>query len=116
MSAGLDIHLIQEIRREVELIKQLLTDLEPKTKATTRVLREEIGVLTAIMALSRKMFGSDEYGRILANIQRTIATILLMKRTYEMAMASMGPFGMALAAISAVGTAYSIGDIVGSYG
>jgi len=107
---------IQQIRRDVEELNRRLDELEEKAPRVTARLREELSVLTAAMALSRKMFGSDEFGQIMAKIQRIVSAILMMVRTYQMAMASMGPFGMMLAGISAVGTAYSLGDVVGSYG
>ena len=67
-------------------------------------------ILYRSMALLRRFSGDENVNTAILRIQRLIMTIRLLHTTINLLNVAAGPMGWAIAGLSAVATAVSIGD------
>lgn len=103
---------IQQLRKEIEEIKQLLDEVEPRLVRTDANLGQQVRLLTVSMGLARKVLGTENIPegieRDLRDLQTLIAELLYLRTVYLATMTTMGPVGLALLALGALGSAVSI--------
>jgi len=112
LSEGISTHEISEIRREIELIKQIITETEPKLRRSDASMQQQIRLLTTISGLSRKILGTENISegveKDIRALEMLAAELMHLYTLYLSTMAAMGPLGLALIAIGALGSAINI--------
>lgn len=114
LSESLNAQTIRELRHEIEEVTRLLSEAEPKLKKSNAVLREQTQLLTAALALTRRMGLPDNVDGAIAKVQRFIFLAIQLRLALLSIQAAAGPYGWALALISGAATILTAEDAVSS--
>lgn len=109
---------IQQTYAVLQQMYELMQQLETKTKqVNTEVdsgkneLRAYLSLLTGITNISQRLAGTPDQKRLIRILQSTISILIQLRLQWQLTMAAMGPVGIGLLAIGAIGTALTAGSV-----
>jgi len=100
--------IIQDIAAELEQVKR-----DSKTTEVT-LSRVIVGMTTALQIIKRASGGNEDVENMINMMQKAIQIANLLRMQMILLNAASGPWGLVFAGIGAIGTIFTMGDMVGS--
>lgn len=104
---------IAELRQLIDDISERLDTFETKMQKTNRTNREWLTLLTASMALTRRLTGNENLDNAIFKMQRAILIANQLRMAMLAAHAASGPVGWALVGISVIATGLTAAETMG---
>jgi hypothetical protein len=111
---------IQQTYQLCQQIYALMNKIEEKTESTDRKIRassndvrQYLTVLSGIATIARRMAGTEDQKALIDMFAHGIHVAMMLRMQWRLLQTELGPVGIMMLAIGAVGTAMSIGDMAG---
>lgn len=109
---------IQQTYAMLQRIYEIMNKIEAQGKKTeTQInrsnneLRAYLSLLSGIASLSQRLAGTEDQKQLISTFQSVITLLIQIRLQYQLTMTALGPVGIALVAVGAVGTAMTAGSL-----
>jgi hypothetical protein len=98
----------------LQLVDGKLDQLEAKAQRTSLSVSRAIVGVTTMLQIVQRLSGDEDLDAAIGKMIRLIQIANMLRTTMLVMTASAGPWGLLFAGISAIGTVFTAGDLIGS--
>jgi hypothetical protein len=113
-ASGTGLAEAQQLYELLQLIDGKLDEVSAKARRTDLNVSRAITALSTALLLVRRLSGDEDVDAAVTKLLRLIQTLNMLRTMMIAVNAASGPWGLLFAGIGAVGTIFTVGDMVGS--